>query len=288
MQVADVVVRHVRIVAWLLCVAVVTSSSAHASPCVAREDAKGELSPGFLQGPLQLGFAQADAGMFESACPRNDVGMGVTARALVDIPASYANFQAAWVLDTSIMLTRRIRVFAHTQLLNEEAVVSLLRANALGLGDTSAGLSILAVEHDRWALSVFTRATLPTAVFHYQNAWPFALDAGIVAELAPHAPVRVHGGLLGTSSWAISSADPRLRAGFATNIGLTVVPLNWLALVADIDTQILAHAPLDHLAVGGGVRVGIDDVGVELGVLAPVAGAERNVASVRLRASVRW
>jgi hypothetical protein len=60
-------------------------------------------------------------------------------------------------------------------------------------------------------------------------------------------------------------------------------------VVIDLNSQMLHRADLDRLTVGLGARFAFfDGLGLELGAVIPLAGAERNLGSLGLRSSWRF
>jgi hypothetical protein len=273
-------IRGVVVATIAVAMSAVWSGAAHAkSPC------DGRALP---EGPLPTGFEEADFGEVKSACPRSELGFGVDGRAIVDEAHFYGDIRGAGRFDVSVQPFPQLELFGSTELLEYHQVIQSFKASYLGLGDTSAGAVLLAFAHDDFALSVMGRADLPTAYGYYQNAFPVGLEAGLLGLIAPVEPIRLHGGLLAGTTFALTNASPDTRPAIVGNVGADVVLFDWLALVGDVNAQALEHGALDDLALGGGLRFDIVGVGAEIGAVVPVAGSEKNVASFILRGAWRF
>ena len=168
-------------------------------------------------------------------------------------------------------------------------VIQSYRATHMGLGDSSIGATLLAFGRNGFALAPTARLNLPTSLGLYKNSFPLGLEAGLLGLIAPFDELRLHGGLLGAATWALTAADPDDRGALISNVGADLVIEDWLAFVVDLNAQALHRADLDRLTVGLGARFAFfDGLGLELGAVIPLAGAERNLASLVLRGAWRF
>ncbi len=250
-----------------------------ASPCDARA---------LPEGPVPIGFEQGDLGVVRRACPRTEVGLSAGGRAVIEQESFYANLRGAARLDASMQPFRQLELFVVGEGFVYNQVIQSYRATHLGLGDTSVGATLLAFGRNDFALAPTARLTLPTALGLYKNAFPMALEAGLVGVMVPFDELRLHGGLLGAATWAMTAGDSDDRGAIISNVGADLVITDWLALVVDLNAQALHRADLDRLTVGLGVRTALfDGLGLELGAVIPVAGAERNLGALVLRGAWR-
>ena len=240
------------------------------------------------EGPVPAGFGEGDFGVVRGACPRTEVGLGLDGRAIVETANFYGNVRAAGRLDLSGQPFPQLEFYVTTELLSYQLVIQSFKADRIGYGDTSAGATLLAFAHDNFALSVTTRVDLPTSFGLYQNAFPVGLEAGLLGVIEPAKALRLHGGLLGGTSFAITKASPNTRGAIIANAGVDVLLTDWWSLVGDLDGQALQRGDLDLLGVAVGTRFDICGVGLEAGAVVPVAGAERSLASFIVRGSYRF
>ena len=256
-----------------------------ATAAQARSPCDGRVLP---EGPVPVGFEQADFGVVPSACPRTEVGFSVDGRAIVESENFYGNLRAAGRVDVAVQALPQLELFLTTEVVSYQLVIQSFKASHLGFGDTSTGIKLLAFAHDDFALSVIGRADLPTSFGYYQNAFPVGLEAGLLGLIEPAEPLRLHAGLLGATTFAITKASPDTRSAIIVNAGADVTVFDWLALVADLDGQALERGALDHISFGAGARFDIFGVGAELGAVFPLEGSERNTATLVLRAAYRF
>lgn len=255
-------------------------SARAASPCDRRA---------LPEGPLPAGFEQADFGVVRRACPRTEVGLSVVGRAIVEQENFYANLRGGARLDASFQPFPQLELFVSSEGFVYQQVIQSYRATHMGLGDTSVGATLLAFGRDSFALAPTVRLDLPTSLGLYQNAFPMGLEAGLLGIVEPFDELRLHGGLLGAASWAFTAADADDQGALISNVGADVVLDDWIAVVVDLDSQLLHRADLDRLALGVGARFAFfDGLGLELGAVIPLAGAERNLGSFVLRGAWRF
>ncbi|OGQ10183.1 MAG: hypothetical protein A2138_18635 [Deltaproteobacteria bacterium RBG_16_71_12] len=264
----------------LIASAIASAAAQAASPC------DGRALP---EGPVPTGFEQADFGVVRRACPRTELGLSGVGRAVVEQENFYANLRGGARLDASMQPLPQLELFASGEGFVFNQVIQSYRATHMGLGDTSIGATLLAFARNGFALAPTARLDLPTALGLYQNSFPVGLEAGLLGLVVPFEELRLHGGLLGAATWAVTAADSDDRGAIISNVGADLVLDDWVAVVADLNAQALHRADLDRLTVGLGARFAFfDGLGLELGAVIPVAGAERNLASFVLRGAWRF
>lgn len=248
------------------------------SPCDGR---------GMPDGPVVAPLQQADFGVVRRACPRSEVALGGGGRAVIEEADFYADLRGNARLDVSAQVFDALELSLAFEPVFYEQVIQSFRASHTGVGDLSAAATLLLFTGEHYALSAMTRATFPTSVGYYANAWPFGFDAGPLLLIAPMPDVRLHAGALLLGSVAATAADADPRAGIAALMGATFVFFDWLAVVTDLQAQALLRAPLDRVAFGLGLRAQLGDLGAELGTAIPLAGADRHLGALALRLSLR-
>jgi hypothetical protein len=262
----------------LLALSIVSALAAQ-SPCDERA---------VSDGPMMVPLQQADFGVFRRACPRSEVALGVGGRAIVEEENFYADLRGNGRLDVSTQPFDALELHLSLEPLFYEQVIQSFRASHTGLGDASVGATLLAFTSDFLALSILTRATLPTAWGYYRNAHPFGFDAGLLLLLEPVTGVRLHAGVLALGSVAVTRADPDPRPGLGANLGMDFVIFDWLSIVTDLNGQALLRDPLDRITIGFGARASLGDAALEFGTAIPVAGADRHLGAALLRISYRF
>jgi hypothetical protein len=142
------------------------------SPCDGRD---------LPEGPLPIGFEQADFGQLRRACPRTEVGLSLGGRAIIEQENFYANLRGGARLDASFQPFPQLEVFASAEPFIYQQVIQSYRATHMGLGDSAVGATLLAFARDSFALSPTARVNLPTALGLYKNAFPVS----VYLRLAP-------------------------------------------------------------------------------------------------------
>lgn len=270
-----------------LLAAALPAGPALASPCATIEGGLG-------QGPVAANFLDGDLGAPRRACPRTEAGFG-GAGTVVFEPEKYGlnptvhvgsgspiQGQVSGRVFGSVALTERLELFGSFQPVHARLAIASLQATHIGLGNTSAGATIVVYEADNLALAVTGQLTLPTAVGLYRNAWPVGLDSGLSLAFSPFPFLQLHGQLSGVSSVAVTPAAFDPRAGMAAIVGGEFLIGNWVSLVADLNSLFLYRAPIDHVAVAAGVRWRMyRGLAGEVVTLVPLLGEERSLATLR-------
>lgn len=238
-----------------------------------------------LEGPVPLAFEEGRAGAPRRACPTTELALSGDVHLIADVEHFYGNVLAAGLLTFSYAPTPDLEAFVEVEVVRHQTVISSLSANSLGVGHTSVGATYVFLPGDL-TLAATARLTLPTTSDYYEAARPFILDAGLLLTTWVLSSLELHGqlGLLG--SVAAGEATPAhggARGGVFLLGGTSWCPARWFALIFDLEVQALYHAAFDHLAVAGGTRFLIGDVGVDLFALAPLAGRERTTVAGMLR-----
>lgn len=256
-------------------------SVALASPCE-------QLPDGLPDGTLTPWLVDGGLGRAHPVCARDELGVGAQAYLVADTANFYGHIQLAGVIDGRWAATDRVEVFGAVEAVRYDQVIGALTSDALGIGHTTVGASVAAWSNEEHALAVNAKAVLPTAVGLYENAWPIGADLGLGWVWARSERLRVHGQVTALGSGAITAASAQPRVGATVNAGAEWRFVKPLALVGEVDAGFAYTAPVDHLAVGVGLRAKVGKRGgLELGGVVPLAGRERALASAGLRGSWR-
>lgn len=234
--------------------------------------------------PLPYTFTDGELGVARRACHRTEVSLRAGGVLVAEPEEFYGDLLAAGVLSASWAVDGETEIFASLELVRFETVLSSLTASAIGLGHTSLGASRTIAGGPGWTMSLAARAVLPTATGLYENARPLAGDLGLDASWALGERVAAYGRLGVLGSFALTSGAPDPRAGLGFTAGLAFAPWDVASLLFESSLQVLHDAPIDHHALGAGVRFHLGDtLGLELGARFPTAGHERATTSAGLR-----
>lgn len=241
---------------------------------------------GMPAGPVQVSLLEGELGLARRIEPRTELGLGGTALLLADFARFYGNVRASAVIWGSLAADADTELHVAIEALRYQTVISSIADEYLGLGHVSFGATRVLARDGAMSWGAGTRAVLPTAIGLHANEHPLALDLIGLLEWQSHPAVRVHAhaGALGSIGVGGGVAAPRGAIG--VGLGAAWRPLGWLALVLDAGASFGRTAALDHLALVPALRLGLGEVGFELGAMFPVAGRERALAAAVLR--VTW
>jgi len=254
--------------------------------------ARAEVCPkdadGMAMGPVQAGFYDGDLALGRRACGRTEVGLALGAGLIAEPENFYGNIKALADIDGSYALDENLEIFGALEVVRYQTVISSFTDSALGLGHLSLGAGYALASAEDYRLLGHGRVVLPTASGLYQNMRPLGIDAGVSGAYVLRSDLRLHGSLLLPFSIGLSRAASRPRLGVDLAVGGAWQPLSWFAFALDINGQFAYAAPVDFIALRPGLRFAAGDaLGIELGAAIPLAGRERNLAAVMLRAAWR-
>ncbi len=260
--------------------------SLHPRPATAQLCA--DMGDGLPAGPIISSTLDGNLGNAHRFCGRSEVGLGVDALLLVDMPNFYGHLAVGGKLDGSYAVSERFEVFGSFEFLRYESVITPIAADAVGLGVSNVGAAGQLLVRDKWGLGLNGKIVLPTAAGIYRNAWPVGFDLGLAAQFKASSKVHFHVQLGGLTSFAISKGAANPRIGGVLTAGTELRPGKAFALAIDLHGNFGYRAPLDTLA--GALALRFSDgkrFGFSLGAVVPFAGVERAMVAVDLRASIR-
>ncbi|MEZ4322250.1 MAG: hypothetical protein R3F61_32555 [Myxococcota bacterium] len=240
------------------------------------------------QGPLTVTLQPGDLGRARSACLRTEVGLGGGAALVVDTPDFYGRIQLMGTVDGRIALPGTpVSVEVGVEPLRIDNVIAPIAVSASGFGASYVGATWQFDETENSVLSATARVVLPTAGGS-QNQRPIAADLGLVGQHRWTEKVDVHGGLMLYGNRMVGPGPDVPRTALSGMAGLAWHPSSHFALVLDVPVSVAWTGPVDYLALSPGVRVGAGPWALELGVMAPLAGADRSLVAADLRTSIRF
>jgi hypothetical protein len=238
--------------------------------------------------PIAVSFQDGGLGAPRRACGRSEAGVSLGGAAIIDLPAFYGDVVASLRADGSVRATPRTELWGRIELVRIEAVIGALSSEVWGTGFTTLGATHGLWADDQVALAWTGAVVLPTAVGLYHHALPFSAESGLTADWR-QGPWRAGGqvSVLGATAWSAAPANPQL--GFAPSLRLGWQPTQALQGLIELRSGFGLEAPVDHVAVGGVVRLAPHpDWIVELGTLIPTHGRERSLANGQLRIARRF
>lgn len=237
------------------------------SPCSLRDDW------GLPEGPVALGYAQADVATGRRACPRTEVGLGGRFAAIIDTPNFYGNLGVNGMLFGSWAFNERTEAFATLEAVNfTYAVNASLSKTGLTLGNLTAGVTRVLYSSARFVGSVSGRLLLPTS-FEIPGARLMGAEASYLSTWVPKSWLEVHSALGVDFSAALSDAQSFPRLGATAILGAALKPTSWFAFVLDANGHLGARS---YLAPSAAVRFRVASLGIEVGATLPLVGTDRH------------
>lgn len=248
-------------------VARATPASEAVSPCAQRE------RHGLPEGPVALGYVEADLATGRRACPRTEAGLGARFGAIIDTPKFYGTLGVNGLLFGSWAFRHDTELFATLEAVNFTFTNSAgLTATQLALGNMTVGANHAFLQRSTLLASVSARLLLPTS-FEVPGARTVGGELGLAASYRPRSWLEVHAYLGGDVTSAFSRAAPYTRLGGLLLAGAQWQPASWFALVVDLNGRLGA---LSYLAPAFALRFRVAKLGVEVGATLPVAGTDRH------------
>lgn len=246
-------------------------------------------STGLADGPLVIGLYDADLGAGVSACLRREVSLSGRAGAVYDVPALYGDIRADALLAGVYPLGHHVALLATIELVHYELVVSsIVRAHALGLGQSTLGLAGRVLETRRFALTVYGRALVPTDT-STTTVQTTGADAGLTGSYRPRHDLEVHAQVGGDFTIGLAQGPSSARGGATVLVGAQYSPSRWFGLVVDLAAMFGHRAGFDAFLPSLGLRFRLwRGLGLELDATVPVGGAERRLALAAIHLTFRF
>lgn len=239
---------------------------------------------GLMEGPVSLGYAEADLAVGRRACPRTEAGLGVRLGAIIDTPDFYGSIRADATLAGSWALSRRWELFATLEAFTFSfAQNAVLTSTRMTLGHLTAGSTYVIYEGSELVISGSARLLLPTS-FELPGARLLGGELGTSASWRATRWLEVHGYIGGDLTGAVGRAAGSVRGGGVLLAGAQLSPFDWGALVIDLTGRL---GTLSYLAPAVALRFRLGPVGLELGATLPLVGTDRHDVIAGLRANWR-
>lgn len=236
---------------------------------------------GLNEGPVPVGYAEADMATGRRVCPRTELGLGARMGAIIDTPDFYGAIGAQGVLYGSYALRDTTELFGTLEFFSFAYVLNAVpSATQMTLGDATVGATQLIYRGDEVLLGVTLRALLPTS-FAVPGSRVVGAELGANASWRPLRWLEGHAYLGSDFSIGLSRAASLPRGGATLIAGVQLSPLDWAALVVDLNGHL---GPLNYLSPSVALRFKISSLGIELGATLPVVGTDRHdfIAGLRL------
>lgn len=237
------------------------------------------------EGPVSLGYAEADVATGRRACARTEVGLGARLGLILDTPDFYGAVEVNALLYGSYRLRDTTELFATLEAVSFTfAQNAVLTSTQVTLGDLTVGGTQLLFMGERWAVGASARLLLPTS-FEIPGARLLGGELGATATWRPIDWLEVHGYLGGDMSGAVGRGPALIRGGGLLLVGAQLQPFDWGALVVDLNGRL---GTLSYLAPSFALRFRVAKLGIELAATLPIAGTDRHTVIGGLRVNWRF
>ena len=246
-------------------------------------------STGMKDGPVVIGLYDADLGAGVSACVRREVSLYERAGLVIDLKGLYGDVRADTILAAAFPLGHHVALLAAVEVVHYElAVNAVVKAHALGLGQSTLGLAGRVLETRRFALTVYGRVLVPTDT-STTTVQTTGADAGVSGTFRPRIDVELHAQLGGDFTIGLADGPSSARGGVTALVGLQYTPARWFALVVDVAAMLGHRGVFDGILPAVGLRFRVwRGLGLELAGTAPLGGAERRLALAALSLHFRF
>jgi hypothetical protein len=243
------------------------------------------------EGPVPLGFYDADYGTPHRACPRSQLALGGVGAAVIDTPNFYGTLDGSAVVSGSWAVngtTSRLELFGTLQALHYAyAQNATLKGSDLSIGQATFGATWVAWTRGPWTLSPSASVTLPTSTTSVTRT--LGAELGGAASYRRAGRWELHGFAGVDAAAGVSPAPAAASMGALLNAGADWAPLSWLGLALDLNAHFGERSALDFLAPAVAFRFRVwRTMTVELDATRSLAGADRHLGVFGLRAAYLW
>ena len=269
---------------------------AHAQPEVAAPIPEVAVEPrgcdrwkaeGLGEGPIALGFGDADVATGRRVCPRTEAGVGGRLSAIIDTPAFYGYLVVDAEVFGSAAINAKTEIFGTLEAVHWNFIAQngplKIPGNDLTLGTLTLGVTRHLYGTDRFLGGLSARLLLPTS-FAIPNTWLIGAELGNASTWRPRDWLEIHGYLGVDFNTALGNGPTLPRVGGVLTAGFQLSPVSFAALVVDLTGRLGAK---NYLAPTVALRFRIYRVGIELAGTLPVVGTDRHDFIVGARFNLR-
>jgi len=255
-----------------------------AAPLTAWADPCADLD-GMPEGPVTAGLRNGDLGRGHRVCARSELSLGPGAYLLADSDNFYGHIVVTGALTASYAFNDRTEVFGSLEMLRWDSVLAPFPQDYIGPGFSALGASTRLWQSETVGLSLNGKIVFPAM---YENAWPLGVDLGVAGLWVVSRSVRLHAQISGEFEVNAGRGPALPRFGVAPTVGVVWRPVTVFAMGLDAVTSFGLVDTVDHFALSPVFRFSDGKrFGVDFGITAPLAGADRALASVDLMFSVK-
>ncbi|MBS1148536.1 MAG: hypothetical protein H6Q89_234 [Myxococcaceae bacterium] len=243
---------------------------------------------GLGEGPIALGYVEADVATGRRACPRSEVGIGGRLSAIIDTPAFYGYLLVDALVYGSVAIDPKTEIFGtleavHWSFIAQNGPLKIPLNDSATLGTLTLGATRQFYGSDRYLGAFSMRLLLPTS-FAIPNTWLIGAELGHASSWRPRDWLELHGYLGVDFNTALGNGPTLPRVGGLLTAGVQLSPFSFLALVVDATGRLGAKS---YFAPSVALRFRFYRLGIELAGTMPLAGTDRHDFIVGGRFTVR-
>jgi hypothetical protein len=241
-------------------------------------------APGLEEGPVAMGFYDADTVSARRACPRTEVSLGARLDATIDSPDFFGAIGGTALLSASYAQTETRELFVTLEALRYDYIQNaVIKQSEFGLGQLTVGASQIVAQGGSWATATSARLMLPTSTL--SDVSVFGLDVGQALTFRLRDTVELHG-FAGADGSAAAFAAPQPLFGALITAGMQYSPGSRFGLVLDLNGRLGGRASYVAPAVALRFRAATS-VGFDVAASRPLIGTDRPNAVLGIRMSIR-
>jgi len=259
-----------------------TSAMASSEGCARGADAA------VPDGPIAIGYYDADVATGRRACPRTEVGLSARAGATLDIPNFYGLLGASALLSGSWAQSKHLELFATAEILRYQyGINASIYGSSMALGQVTAGATYVWLQDQAKVVGASARLMLPTSTASV-NVRDVGIELGVPVSfgIGDHLAAHGYGGFDLSGGLSYGPIDPRY--GILLLAGVEWAPIRWASLVFDASVHFGDRAFLDYVAPTIAARFRVwGNLGAELGATVQLLGDRSLSFSPGLRAETQ-
>ena len=238
---------------------------------------------GLGEGPIALGYNEADMATGRRACPRTEVGVGSRVGLIIDTANFYGQIVIDGLVYGSVAINPKTEIFGTLVAVQRNWIKTAVEQDKITLGTLTLGAMRQIYDADRLLAGVSARLMLPTSLMN-PHTQLMGFEVGGTASWRPSDWLEVHGYLGGDFDFGLGAGPPLPRLGGVLTAGAQVSPFSWLALVVDATGRVGAKS---YFAPTVALRFRLYSLGIELAATLPLVGTDRHDAILGGRFTLR-
>lgn len=261
-----------------------SGGASEATIVVGPEGCREWIAPGMPEGPVVLGFNEADVATGRRTCPRTELSIGERLGATIDTADFYGQIAATTLVSGSFAQAPNRELFFTLEALHYGwAVNAVIQSTDLGFGQLTVGASQVVASGASWATATSARLMLPTSML--SSVRVVGAEIGQAVTFRPTSNFEFHG-YVGVDGSAAVFVRPQPLGGVLVNAGLQFSPFTRASIVLDVNGRFGGFS--SYLAPSIALRFRIvERIGLEIAGTRPLFGTDRRTAIAGLRLSYR-